>query len=169
MSQEGRWRGESAERQTCLSVPSGLWCGHWLYLTWSCSAEKDSVRQRQKTQRGRHQSTSAFRGCVNVSHAMMGRLVQGNIALITFISFREFRPFSTLLLLAIFWDAKEKSEIQIQQQQQKKGRLQLFIRGNKVMCGCVWLQFISGKLTEARWGRNYTPQQIVPRAANSTC
>lgn len=51
-------------------------------------------RQREaetETQRGRHQSSYAFRGCVNVSHAMMGRLVQGSIALITFISFGEFR------------------------------------------------------------------------------
>lgn len=55
-------------------------------------------RERQseaetETQRGRHQSSHAFRGCVNVSHAMMGRLVQGNITLITFISFGEFRQF----------------------------------------------------------------------------
>lgn len=62
-------------------------------------------RQREaetETQRGRHQSSYAFRGCVNVSHAMMGRLVQGSIALITFISFGGVQTAFELPLLPLF-------------------------------------------------------------------
>lgn len=93
--------------------------------------ERQSEAEKE-TQRGRHQSSFAFRGCVNVSHAMMGRLVQGNITLITFISFGEFRQF--WLSCSYSSLSGKRTELKIQ----KVANWDWLLKGNKVMTGCFW-------------------------------